>query len=79
MKRRQLLRGVLLSPLAMAPFAGKSETIKKTYNLPDVEITKVKAIATAPNGIELVVVKVETSEPGLYGLGCAIPTCLAIA
>ena len=26
---------------------------------------------TAPNGIRLVVVKVLTSEPGLYGLGCA--------
>jgi mannonate dehydratase len=31
----------------------------------------VKAICTAPDGIRLVVVKVETSEPGLYGLGCA--------
>jgi mannonate dehydratase len=71
MKRRQLLRGALLSPLAIASFPGKSETIKKAYNLPEVKITKVKAIATAPNGIELVVVKVETSEPGLYGLGCA--------
>ena len=30
-----------------------------------------KAICTAPDGIRLVVVKVETSEPGLYGLGCA--------
>src|SRR6058998_1540651 len=34
-------------------------------------ITRVKAICTAPEGIRLVVVKVETSEPGLYGLGCA--------
>jgi mannonate dehydratase len=35
-------------------------------------ITKVKAILTAPQSrIRLVVVKVETSEPGLYGLGCA--------
>lgn len=34
-------------------------------------ITGVKAILTAPAGIDLVVVKVETSEPGLYGLGCA--------
>ncbi|HTE12328.1 MAG TPA: enolase C-terminal domain-like protein [Chitinophagaceae bacterium] len=36
-----------------------------------VTIKSVKAIATAPGGSNLVVVKVETSEPGLYGLGCA--------
>jgi mannonate dehydratase len=39
--------------------------------LPPLKITDVKTILTAPNGIRLVVVKVETSEPGLYGLGCA--------
>lgn len=42
-----------------------------TKGLPPLKITDVKAIATAPKGIELVVVKVETSEPGLYGIGCA--------
>jgi mannonate dehydratase len=34
-------------------------------------ITRVRPICTAPDGIRLVVIKVETSEPGLYGLGCA--------
>jgi mannonate dehydratase len=34
-------------------------------------ITDVRCILTAPAGIGLAVVKVETSEPGLYGLGCA--------
>ena len=34
-------------------------------------ITNVRAIVTAPEGIALVVVKVETSDDGLYGLGCA--------
>src|SRR5881394_2652147 len=35
------------------------------------KITKVKAILTAPARTRLCVVKVETSEPGLYGVGCA--------
>jgi mannonate dehydratase len=39
--------------------------------LPALKITNVKTILTAPANIRLVVVKVETSEPGLYGLGCA--------
>ena len=37
----------------------------------EITIRAVRAILTAPRGIALVVVKVETSEPGLYGLGCA--------
>lgn len=36
-----------------------------------ITIRDVKAILTAPEGINLVVIKIETSEPGLYGLGCA--------
>lgn len=36
-----------------------------------VTIRDIRVILTAPEGINLVVVKVETSEPGLYGLGCA--------
>src|ERR1700678_533352 len=39
--------------------------------LPPVTIRSIKAIGTAPQGANLVVVKVETSEPGLYGIGCA--------
>jgi mannonate dehydratase len=34
-------------------------------------ITDISTILTAPNRIRLVIVKVSTSEPGLYGLGCA--------
>ncbi len=34
-------------------------------------ITGVRVIVTAPGGVNLVVVRIDTSEPGLYGLGCA--------
>ena len=34
-------------------------------------IKKIRCLMTAPAGIRLVVVKLETSQPGLYGLGCA--------
>lgn len=36
-----------------------------------VRITGVRAIVTAPEGIPLVVVRVDTDVDGLYGLGCA--------
>ena len=36
-----------------------------------IKITKVKIIHTCPNGTGFGVVKIETSEPGLWGIGCA--------
>src|SRR5271156_2859694 len=39
--------------------------------LGNLKIFDVKTIVTAPANIRLVVVKVITNEPGLYGLGCA--------
>src|SRR3989441_11451716 len=44
-----------------------------------VKIRDIKAILTAPNRIRLVVVKVETTEPGLVGWGCATFTQRALA
>jgi mannonate dehydratase len=38
------------------------------------KITKVRAIATRPARVNLIVVRVETTDPGLYGLGCATYT-----
>jgi mannonate dehydratase len=47
------------------------------------KITRTRAIMTAPDGIALIIVKVETDQPGLYGLGCATftqrPTLVAQA
>ncbi|MEQ8787971.1 MAG: enolase C-terminal domain-like protein [Pirellulaceae bacterium] len=58
--------------VAAAP-PDKATAISKKYTrgLPRLKITDVRAILTAPADIRLVVVKVTTSEPGLYGLGCA--------
>ena len=52
---------------------------KATRGLSPLKITRVRAILTAPEKANLVVVKVDTSEPGLYGLGCATFTQRALA
>lgn len=44
-----------------------------------ITITGVRAILTQPGASRLVIVKVTTSEPGLYGLGCATFTQRAFA
>lgn len=38
---------------------------------PAPRITSVRAIVTAPEGVNLVVVRIDTDEPGLHGFGCA--------
>jgi mannonate dehydratase len=62
------LLGMFASPAARAE---SRNTPQWMAGLPPLKITDVKVIATAPEGSNLIVVKVETSEPGLYGLGCA--------
>lgn len=78
MDRRKAIKnmGLGLTAGAMGSFNLKDQAMAEKYSaatngLPDLKITNVKAIACQPGNIELVVVKVETSEPGLYGLGCA--------
>ncbi len=65
---------------------GTPEARAETYvtpsyatGVPPVKIKSVRAIATAPEGANLVIVRVDTTEPGLYGLGCATFTQRALA
>jgi len=55
------------------PLSGAETQLTQSYakGMAPVKIKSLKAIATAPAGSNLVVVKVDTTEPGLYGLGCA--------
>ncbi len=61
--------------------AQASDKVTPSYakGLPPVKIKNIKAIATAPQGSNLIVLKIETTEPGLYGLGCATFTQRAFA
>jgi mannonate dehydratase len=78
MNRRDWIKGFGLGATAGAlGFITRNEAMaaetyaKATKSLSPLKITRVRAITTAPQRARLVVVKVETSEPGLYGLGCA--------
>jgi mannonate dehydratase len=86
-QRRELLKVMALLPLASCtsrlqegevnepespqpvPAGWKPEGAN--LNLGEIRIQKVRAITTAPYGTGLVIVKVETNQPGLYGIGCA--------
>lgn len=66
------------SPLATAaegpppPPAVSVPLVPPARGVGPLKITRVRPILTAPQSrVRIVVVKVETSEPGLYGLGCA--------
>lgn len=85
MDRREILRWLsvgtagCLSLLSARNPALSEEKPISTRGLPPLKITDIKTILTAPNRIRLVIVKVLTSEPGLYGLGCATFTQRALA
>jgi len=70
--RRDVLKlaGLATTSLATAdPLARAQEVVRR--GLPPVKITDVKTILAQPEGEHLVIVKVMTNEPGLYGIGCA--------
>src|SRR3954471_4556809 len=78
MNRRSYIKGLSLGALGgsfnlLAQSDQKLNEVSAKTNRGSKPITikKVRAIATAPQRSRLIVVKVETSEPGLYGLGCA--------
>jgi mannonate dehydratase len=60
----------VISGLAPATY-GVQPKLSSIQGLPALKITDITTILTAPNRTRLVVVKVSTTEPGLYGLGCA--------
>ena len=65
----------LADALSPRPHDGYAQAVAGTA---PVKIRDIKTILTAPNGIRLVVVKVETTEPGLAGWGCATFTQRAL-
>src|SRR5215208_6356926 len=67
-------RDALAEALAPKP-AGYAQAVKGTA---PVKIRDITTILTAPNRIRLVVVKVDTTEPGLVGWGCATFTQRAL-
>ncbi|HXY41130.1 MAG TPA: enolase C-terminal domain-like protein [Vicinamibacteria bacterium] len=75
MERRQAFRLAATGSVAgvlRARVAGAEATVERALRgLPSPKITDVRAIATAPSGLRLVVVKVTTDQDGLHGYGCA--------
>lgn len=76
MNRRRALRLISASPAIAAAAAAQEARTKETQaaatrGLPPLRITDVKTILTQPGPDNLVIVKVMTNEPGLYGIGCA--------
>lgn len=90
MDRRELLRMLpagaaaatgcagLLSGREAAAAAADEKATAANRGLPPLKITDVRTILTVPNRIRLIIVKVMTSEPGLYGVGCATFTQRAL-
>ena len=78
MKRRSAIGlaagGGLATLLGERTARAEAQVEQARRGLPSPKITDVRAIATAPRGLRLVVVKVTTDQDGLYGYGCATYT-----
>ncbi len=78
MKRREAIGlaagGGLATLLGERTARAEAQVEQARRGLPSPRITDVQAIATAPRGLRLVVVKVTTDQDGLYGYGCATYT-----
>ncbi len=74
MKRRSLLQLAAAGAVTAREAAAQEQAARATRALPAPKIKDVQVIATAPQGLRLVVVKVLTDQDGLYGYGCATYT-----
>jgi mannonate dehydratase len=55
----------------LGPDGGLPQVLPPWPSRDNLRVTAVRAVVTAPERAPLVVVRVDTSDPGLYGLGCA--------
>ncbi len=74
MERREVFQlgvtGALGAALAARPLAAQEQEARATRGLPTPIIKDIKVIATQPHYARLIVVKIITDQPGLYGYGC---------
>src|SRR5580698_4579799 len=63
--------GLLLNATARRQLAAQTKVERATRGLAVPHIKDISVIATAPQGLRLVVVKITTDQDGLYGYGCA--------
>ena len=74
MNRRKLMKvmagGVAGGLTTARELAAQAQVEKVVRGMPAPKIRDVKAIATAPAGLRLTVVKITTDQDGLYGYGC---------